>query len=212
MTVKRTYFIMLGLLAFSGIVLLALLYLGNQLLAKESVKLLDLKATNQVLEMQQTELIKAQSDIRKYANLEEITQSIVPQDKDQARAVREVIALAQESGVGVTSITFPASNLGTRTTPSPQSDGNAAQTAPQTSNPSISQAKPVQGIKGLYRVEMAVVSPRNQDYYAFLNFLSKLEKNRRTAQISKVRIEPEASSGSSSAVKFNLSINIYVKP
>lgn len=213
MTSKRAYFVMLGLFAVSSLMLVALLYFGSQLLSKESAALVDAKATNQALEMQQTELIKAQNDIKRYSNLEEVTQSIVPQDKDQARAVREVVALAQASGVEIASITFPASNLGTKVTPPAQTEGSTStQASPQTSNPTISQAKPVQGIKGLYSVEMAIVSPRNQDYYAFLNFLSKLEKNRRTAQISKVKIEPEASSGRSTEIKFNVSVNIYLKP
>lgn len=212
MTSKRAYYLMLGMLAFGCIGLVSLLYFGNQLLAKESGKLVDLKAQNQVLETQQTDLLKAQGDIKRYSNLEDITQAIVPQDKDQARAVREVIQLANESGVSIKNVTFPSSNLGTKTSPQSgqgQESSNSGQAAP---NPVISQAKPVQNMKGLYRIEMSLVSAEKQNYYRFINFLSKLEKNRRTAQIARVKVEPEPPLGASSDIKFTVGVNIYLKP
>lgn len=191
---------MVGSLVISVLLLGTVVYYGNLSLKTESAKLVDLKATNQSLETQQTNLITAKRDLEKYSDIDEITQEIVPQDKDQARAVREIVTLAGQSGFELESITFPQSNLGASST-----------TDKTTSNATISQAVPVKGIKGVYSLEAVITPKGNIPYSQFLSFLEKLENNRRTAQVSSIRIEP-ATGGDSEFISFTLNINLFLKP
>lgn len=209
MNSKRVFFTMIGGLSLSLIALGLLVYMGNELLVKESDKLLELKATSQVLENQATGLSQAQQDVQKYNDLETITQAVVPQDKDQARAVREIVELARQSGIQLKSVTFPASNLGNTTRPT--TNGSGSGTAPTKPAAGLSQAKPVEGIKGVYSLELSIEPVGEVNYYDFLEFLARLEKNRRTSQVSRIKIDQPADKTTQN-INFSLTINIFVKP
>jgi hypothetical protein len=211
MTTKRVFYIMVGLICTTALGIIALIYMGNKMLVEQSNKLVDLKATNEVLENQVISLAKAKQNIEKYKNLEELTQTIVPQDKDQARVTREIIALAEESGFKIKSVTFPASNLGTKVAPPPSSENQTQQTTQPAPNP-ISQAKPVQGMNGVYSLEANIAPEGSVNYYQFISFLSKLEKNRRTAQVTSIKIDPKTSSGNNPQLTFSLTVNLFLKP
>jgi Na+-translocating ferredoxin:NAD+ oxidoreductase RnfG subunit len=198
---------MIAAFAIACIGLGALVYTGNKLLVKESNKLLELKAISQVLESQTTGLSQAKQDVQKYKGIEEITQSVVPQDKDQARAVREIVELARQSGIELKSITFPASNLGNAAR-TPTGSSSSAKAKPVAG---LSQAKPVEGIKGVYSVELSIEPVGEVNYYKFIDFISKLENNRRTSQVSRIRIDQPANKNSQN-IDFSLTINIFVKP
>lgn len=215
MNSKKVYFGLIGSIGVLIICSLGALYLGNSILQKKSTKLVDLKLENRVLEEQQVALVQANKDIEKYSELENITKSIVPQDKDQAKSVREIIKLADESGVSIASVTFPTSSLGTAQ-PKPAAgaadnkDGAAASTAPAT--PPVSQVKAVEGIKGVYQLEITIQSDSTKPvtFVSLINFLGKLEQNRRTAQVSQINIQPKANDIQS--LTFNIVINVFIKP
>lgn len=207
MNSKKAFYLMVGAVMLTGISIVLAVVLGTKMLEKQSDKLVELKVENQVLESQQTGLVKAKNDIAKYSNLEEITQSIVPQDKDQAQAVLEVVTLARQSGISIKSVTFPNSTLGTRQQPQAQQEGAPAQpVAP------ITQAKPVEGIPGVYALEMNIVPEGRVSYYQFIDFLSKLEKNRRTSQVTAIKIDPLSSERDNPQISFSLTFNIFLKP
>src|SRR5258708_7052864 len=113
MTGKRLYYVFIGLiiLLFAG--LLAGTYGTSQLLGKQAGRLTNLKAKNLALNQEQLTLNRAKADVQKYANLEQIAQQVVPEDKDQAEAVREITNIASQNGVDLAAINFPASTLGT---------------------------------------------------------------------------------------------------
>lgn len=203
MTPKKVFYAMTGSLVVVAGLLGATVYFGNQSLQTEADKLVDLKAINETLEAQQTNLLKAQRDIQKYSDIEEITQSIVPQDKDQARAVREMVTLAGESGFELQSVTFPSSNLG--------STQNSGSNKKSNQSSGISQAVPVPGINGVYSLEATLQPKDNITYPQFLTFLKKLENNRRTSQVSRVRIAP-ADDSNRDLISFTLTIKLFLKP
>ena len=186
------------------------------MLQKKSSKLVDLKLENKVLEEQQSALLKANKDIEKYAELESITKAIVPQDKDQAKSVREIIKIAQESGISIASIAFPSSTLGTAapkaTTNSTGSDSSNSPQQNTPVTPPVSQVKPVEGISGVYQLEITVQSDTAKpvSYSNLIFFLTRLEQNRRTAQVSKINIQPDPDD--IRLLTFNLVINVYIKP
>lgn len=210
MSSKRMYFVMLGIIVLLSLATVATVVVGNSLLENRSKKLNDLKVEDKLLEEQQSALAQANKDIAKYSDLEKVSKSIVPQDKDQAKAVQEVVKYAQESGISIKSITFPSSNLGQKNASSgTQSSDNSSNNQQAQTSP-ISQAKPVEGIKGVYSLEMTVTNnPTGTDYYQLLNFLGKLESNRRTAQITQLRITPVKGSP---YLQIVITLNIFIKP
>src|SRR5690554_3940267 len=107
MSSRKVYLGMIGLLALSIVGMLGALLLGNQALEKKSSELMDLKIQSHLLDEQQTSLSRAAKDVQTYAELESIAKTIVPKDKDQARTVREIVAIAESSGISFSDISFP---------------------------------------------------------------------------------------------------------
>jgi hypothetical protein len=223
MSSKRMFFVLLGCTVLLSLAIVGSLVLGNMYLVKQSKKLTDLKVQDRVVEEQQAALKQANKDIAKYADLEKVSKAVVPQDKDQAKAVLDVVTYANASGIKIKSITFPSSNLGSKaapTAPAPATDdsskksGDAAATPAAPVTPPISQAKPIEGIKGVYSLEMNIVPDDTQNitYYQLLDFLTRLENNRRTAQITQIKITPFSSDKQNPVLSFALTINIFVKP
>jgi hypothetical protein len=201
MNSKKLFFVLIGLLIVVSGVGIAAVVFGDSYLHKKSEKLVSLKAEAVVMQNQQDNLVQAKRDVEKYSDLEKIAKTIVPQEKDQARTVRELIQIANESGVGIATVSFPSSTLGqsssTSSSPSKTSGG--------------SQLKPVDGISGLYQMEVTVQSDTTPIPYArLLTFLSKLEQNRRTAQVSSLTVQPATTDRSK--VSFTLILNVYIKP
>jgi hypothetical protein len=176
-------------------------YGADQLLQSQSKQLVNNRLQTSVLAQEQMELIQAKQDVKKYQNLATITQNIVPQDKDQAETVLQIVNLANKNGVALASITFPSSSLGLQT-------GQSA----SNSTINLSQLTPVQGIPGVYDLQLVVQSDTTNPvpYSNFISFLSALENNRRTALISAVSIQPNAQDRNT--LTFSLTLDEYVKP
>lgn len=211
MNSKRFHFIMIGVTVILGLAILLSAYFGNGLLHKQAQRLVSLKLDSQIAQEQQNSLLLAKQDILKYSDLYDEAKEIVPQDKDQAQAVREIVKIAAKHGVKLGSITFPASSLG-QSTPKPAApaEGTAAPAAPKT--PPVTQVQPVAGISGVYVMPITVQSNTSSPvtYTSVINFLNALEHNRRTAQVSSVTISPD--SKNPSRLSFNLIVNVYIKP
>lgn len=214
MNAKKVYYIMVGVLALLVGLGAAGIVVSNKLLQKKSDQLVELKLEDRLLEEQQLALIQANKDIEKYADLEKIAKTIVPQEKDQARAVREIAQFADASRVRLKSIAFPSSNLGQAqpkpaATPAPDAD---AAPAARPALPPVTQVKPVDGLPGVYAMEITIQSVDNNaaTYPDFLNFLSRLEQNRRTTQVSNINIKPSPTVPN--ALSFTLTVNVYIKP
>lgn len=213
MNSKKVFFIMAGSLGLISLLAVGILVLGNNILKKDSAELIELKLESRLLEEQQTALIQANKAIEEYAELEMIAQAIVPQDKDQARAVREIVKSAQGANVVLQSISFPSSTLGQEQpkVAAPAPDGaTPSPAAPKT--PTITQVKPVEGIPGVFSLEIAIQSDAASPapYFNFLDFLARLEQNRRTAQVSTINIQPDGAD--SNLLTFSLIVNVYIKP
>jgi hypothetical protein len=207
MNSKRVYFAMLGLIVLLIAALIGGSYGVNILLQKQSKKLVDLKLQSQTLDGQQAGLLKAKQDVQKYGDLEKIAESIVPQDKDQAEAVRQIVNIAAANGISLTTITFPASNLG-----SVVPHAAAVPGATATPSPVPSQLKSVPGIQGVYDLQIVITEDASHPspYKNFINFLTALENNRRTAEVSNIAITPNPANRS--LVSFTLTLEDYIKP
>lgn len=212
MNSKRFYFLMVGLAGLIFLVLLASVFAGNHLLKQQSEKLSRTKAEAQAIDNQKVSLAQAKNDLEQYAELNKIAKSIVPQDKDQAKTVREINQIASDSDIKLSQISFQNSTLGQPVAPSSSSSSSEGEEG-SSSKPKLSpitQVQPVPGISGVYSLDITLVSSKDPvPYYKFLEFLEKLENNRRTAHVKSISISP-ASTGDN--VTFSLKLNAYLKP
>jgi len=193
---KQVYQVFCGLAVLLSVGLVVSVYFGMTMLEESSEELQTAKVQQEVTEAQELSLIQAKADVEEYSELEELATRIIPQEKDQARTVREVIAIAQDTGVSVSTVSFPSSNLG------------AAQASSQSV---ITQATPVQGIPGLLELEMSVgVSESPTTYDRFISFLDRLEQNRRTSQVQSISIIPDEDNRS--LLTFTVNLVVYIKP
>ena len=208
------------------IIALVLLFMGlvggayqvNKLLISESDNLVVLKAKSQALDQEQVTLNKAKDDIKRYDNLNQIAQAVVPQDKNQAEAVRQIVNIAAKNGVTLAAINFPASTLGNL--PNGAAPATASSPATQTAASSVASAKtanlsqltPLKNIPGVYQLPITINNDMNHPvrYANFINFLNDLEHNRRTSQVQTITIQPAATDRGS--IIFNITLNEYIKP
>ncbi len=203
MNAKRVFYLGLGGLIVLIALCVAGTYYANKRIQAEGKKLYELKLESSVLERQNKALEQAKRDIRQYEELEKIAKSVVPQEKDQARTVLELVNLAAEAGIRVTSVEFPQSELGQA--------ARRGSKAPVTNN-NLTQLTPLTSPKGVYSMQITVqADPQSPvSYNQLIDYLTRLENNRRTAQVTNISISP--SSDNRSQVTFTLSLNSFVKP
>lgn len=201
MTPKRLNLLLQGTVGLSIVILLGCAYGANLALQSRSKHTLDAQARSQALDEQQRQLTKARADIEKYRSLATIAKHIVPQDKDQAQTIREIVNLAAEHGIKLGMITFPSSSLGGAT-------GSSARGGKGT----LSQLKPVAGIPGVYSLDITVQSDSASpaEYARFISFLDALEHNRRTALVSGISLQPDTANPGN--LTFTLNLSEHIKP
>lgn len=198
MKAKQLYFVLLAVTTLLILGFLGVGYGANKIMSSRASELSKLRADSASLDELQSSIVKNKQDIAKYTDLNQIAKAIVPQDKDQSVAVREIVNLATQSGISkLTSITFPTSTLG--------AVGAA-------SNPDLTQLTPVTGISGVYELKITITQATTDSvpYSQFITFLSKLEQNRRTAQVNGITITPDTSNPG--RVAFTLDLKQFIKP
>lgn len=186
------------------------LFFANTFLKKSSVKLNQLKIENASIEENERIYTKAKNDLLKYQDLKSAVEDALPKEKDQAKALKELIQISNDTNIKIEKIEFTDSTLGdkAKVTGAPSTTpGNG--TKPVAPNP-ITQSKPIPGISGVMGIEMKVTvsgvndkSPLNYDN--FISFLDKISYNRRSMQITKLNIQPGLK-------KAEITVNIFVKP
>lgn len=201
MNARKLFYILLGALVLLTIGAGASTYYGNQFLVKQNEKLTALKVESSNLDLVQTSLIGAKKDIELYSPIELIAKTIVPQEKDQATTIREIVQIAAQSNVGISSITFPTSTLGNSTKGTAKPSNTAVDT----------QSQKVEGLTSVEVLPITITSDTNKPvtYRTFLKFLENLEQNRRTAQVDSITIQPDTDDRN--IITFNLILNVYIK-
>lgn len=211
MNSKRMFYVMAAVTSLVAILVIGSLVLGSKLLGKQSDKLVALKLENRVLDEQDQAIVQANKDIEKYKDLLAVSKAIVPQDKDQAKTIREIVIIAQANGVNLQSFTFNTSSLGQivpKAVVTPGSEGTTTPVAPTVSVPS--QAEPVLGLAGVYSVPIIMESGQRCSYSQLISFLAQLEQKRRTAQVTEITLKPDPNNPN--FLDFSLKLNIFVKP
>jgi hypothetical protein len=205
MTSKRLFFILILVIVLLCGGLIGGAYLANSALQKYSDDIVKKRAQVTTYEQEQDSLAKAKKELEKYRSLSKVAQSIVPQDKDQAQTVREIVNIASARGIKLGTISFPSSTLGESSLPgaSPSSSKSKA---------SLSQLTPVKDIPGVYDLQIVVTSDSSApvSYNKFIDFLNALEHNRRTALVSSITITPDKVNRGN--LTFSLTLDEYIKP
>lgn len=218
MNSKRAYLLMLGIVGLLFIAIFAGAYESKSVLQAKSVGLVDLKAKLQGYNQEEAGLIQAKKDIATYDSLYAIAKVVVPENKNQAETIRQIVKLANENAIVLGAISFPSSTLGS---------GPAGTVAPAAGkatlgglpgpklnigNADLSQLTAVTGSAGVYVLQINVNSDATQPatYSQLISFLSALENNRLTAQVTTVNIVPDPLLPN--RFSFTLSMNSYIKP
>lgn len=173
-------------------------HVASSLLASRSQTLVNLKAQNQATDNEKIQLVQDKNEVNKYNSLNQIAESVVPADKNQAETVREITNLASESGISqLSSITFPPSTLG----------GSSIKTSS-----GLTQVTAVKGLPGIDELQITITQSNAAlvPYGDFTEFLSKLEQNRRTAEVTSITINP--SQKTPNMIAFTLVLEEYLKP
>jgi hypothetical protein len=206
MNAKKLFFGLVGILILLALAVGGCVVYGNKFLTTQNEKLTNLKVESSNLELVQTSLSAAKKDIDLYSPIEQIAKTVVPQEKDQARTVREIVKIADESGISIASITFPSSTLGNTV------KGSAApSTSANTAVSATTQTQKVEGLSNVEKLPITVTSETSKPvaYNSFLLFLRKLEQNRRTAQVENINIQPNTANRN--YLTFTLVLNVYIK-
>ena len=87
MNTQRLSYFLITLTLLSGIGLLGSAVAADRILSQKSAELSKIKAQSQVADELQQSLKKNKADIAKYAELNAIAKTVVPQDKGQAQTV-----------------------------------------------------------------------------------------------------------------------------
>jgi len=190
-------------LSVFGLLCLAILFGAYKLvgsLQARSETLLQLKSDYATTQQKQDQILQNKNDLKTYADLNTIAQSVVPHDKNSDIVTLQIVNIARKSGIAIdkgSGITFPSSNLGG---------------AGQTGSSSLSQLSRVPGLSGVYELPITVQqgSDTPVSYTSFLTFLANLQQNRRTATISDISITPDKNN--SKLVSFTITIIEYIKP
>lgn len=196
---KKLYYALIGILVILGVGLVFGAKEANSLLGGQSNKLVALKASDQATAAQETQLIQDKKDIAKYSDLNTIAKSVVPQDKYQALAVREIADLAAQSGISqLSSVAFAPSTLGATTTVKTPAG--------------LTQVTPVKSIPGVYDLQITITqnATARVSYSSFITFLQKIEQNRRTAEVTSINVLPFQKDPSQ--ISFTLVIDEFIKP
>lgn len=204
-------------LAFSVIVFIATAGAGRSVISEKSRQLVDLKLQSKTADDQLTSLASAKKQLQKYSFFNDVVKTVLPTDKDQAQSVLDIFQMASASGIALQNINFPSSTLGGRSTaPATTAPTTTSPTSSSTANSALTQAKAVAGIPGLYSLQLTI-NPQTgalvpaasvTTYPKFLDFLNRIERDRRTAQITNVTVSPQADG----SLNFTLVINIFIKP
>jgi hypothetical protein len=207
---KKFYYVLIGILTLLVITVGGSVYVGTSLMKKSSDKLVKIKLDNIGYDAEEQTYLQARKDLDKYASLNETMQKILPKSKDQAKAVKELYQLGDETNIVIDNIQFPTSTLGqkstTATNPATSSPGG-------TSSKSLTQAKSVEGMPGVMGIDLSVslqpASGTTISYDNMIKFLQKVENNRRSMQIKDITVNADTKSG---GVTFDLTLTIFVKP
>lgn len=188
---KRAFYLLLALnIALIGGIAGTFL-LANKIAGQKSMEISLLKADIETNDTTLTNYKQLEQTLKKNKEVEEIAQQVLPQDKNQSAALTQLDEFSAQTGVKIKQVTF---NPGTTDT--------KKATGPTLTTPS--------SLKGVSILNVSVRCDKTQ-YENLLNFLKKIENNRRRMQVKSVSLSP-STQVLGQLDQVNLTIDIYLKP
>lgn len=227
MNAKKAYRIMILLFAAGIVFSVVILRYANSWLTQTSVELSTLRNEVATLDAKRSVLENAQRVLKDNESNIATASRVLPSDKDQARIIKEIYAIAELSNVQLESVGFPASTLGTQTTPKPtapaastESDSaSAQQTTPKEAPKTVSQATPLKDIPGVQGIELSLGAINSRDlaansgvrYDEMITFIRLLERNQRTIQLKSIGIVQNREIDGEKTYNLDISLTIFIQ-
>lgn len=196
---KKVYYLLIvGFLVLTAGIF-AMLYFSKNFLSAAEDELISAKL--EIIKQEEIETTYRENinNLEKYSETASVLEEVIPKEKDQARAVREIDAIAKQNGMAINTLTFPSSDLNKTTA----SGGTAAP------NTAVSQAKPVKGLNGVLGIEVNVElrsqSERPITTDQLLSMLRAIENNRRNMRVTSINFN----AGDQTV---DIKLTIFVKP
>jgi Tfp pilus assembly protein PilO len=184
---KRMFFVIVAVLLLSIFGGGVIYYFADQYLSKKAQDISQLKAELDVIQLKIDGAIQAEKDLEELNFIKEIANQVLPPEKIQSNIVGDLVKFGEDTGVTVRGISFtPTSSTGEQL--------------------NLSQTKPLDGVPGVNALPMTLSV--NGRYEEILNFLRKLETNRRKMQVDNLMLTPQPDGGDITAT---LIINVYVR-
>lgn len=210
-----------------GLSIFILRYASNWL-TQSSQELISLRSEVAELNSKQADLDKAKKALSDNATELDTLSRVLPDDKDQARVIQEITALADQANITIDSVGFPSSTLGAVVAPKPAATAEATTTSqPATTSAepapapvkSVSQATPVKEIPGVQSIELSIGTISSKDtsikgvrYEEMMKLIKLIERNRRTLQIRSIGIGQNAVTSGEPTYNLSLSLVIFIQP
>lgn len=186
---KKTFYILLAvnvlfLLGIAGVYVFASKF-AKQKSTSIALAKADVETNDQLI----TSFKELERSLQKSAELEAIAKEVLPQDKNQSLALNEIQQFGQEVGITIKQVTFNA-------------PAGAKNTGPTLTSPT--------SLKGVSVLSVTVRCDK-MEYEKLLEFLQKIEGNRRRMQVTSISLAP-SSSTLGLLERVDLTMDIYLKP
>lgn len=197
-TATRMRMVLIGALTLVLLVMSAGFYLAYSALKTTAANVADVQSAAASVDADLRNLVKLESDMKRYADVVEKTQNIVPDSIKymyQDQIIKDMTAMAGNAGVTVTAFDFGTSsadgtaNSGTApptaTIPAPGADGSTD----VTTTPETTEAAPAAAAPAIQSIFISI-SLRDTTYENLLRFIYLIENNVSRMQISQLTLSP----------------------
>lgn len=181
---KKFFYVLLGvnLLLIGGLGIT--FYFADSIATKRSAEIAVAKADIESNELAIKSFQSLEKAIQQNQEIETIASRVLPQDTEQTKALAELDKFSKEAGVPIRQISFTPGKGGSLVSPT--------------------------NIKGVSVLQVSLQCDPAQ-YEDLLDFLKKIEDNRRRMQVTSVAITP-SDTAPGLLDRTNLSIDIYLRP
>ncbi len=228
MNPKRFYYVLIGGIFLLAVGSVGITWVARNWLSARSLVTVNLKLDILGLQQKQRAGIIARGDLETYKKDREDLVNVIPRQKDQVDLLSQLQQIGDEADVTIGSITFPSSELGNAAAAQPAaapSDDSAAKStsptptpAPAAAKSTVTQAKPVDGISGLYAIQITLSSitqkssSKGLTYEQTLSLLKAIEHNKHIFQMTNVNITPQKSTTDNSTLyQIGINLNTYLR-
>ncbi len=190
MTPKSMFFTLLGtaigLIAIGG----GVYYYFNSSLVTLNQEVGELLAEQEVIGLQIDVYEATEEQVEDLEFVEELANSVLPADKEQANVIAEIKQFVSEAGLQIEQLSFNTS-------------------ATTGTGLSLTQTEAVANLPGVRVLPATVVISQGARYEDALRLLRKIENNQRKMQVTEVSLSPIP--GSNRLATITLKLNIYLR-